>query len=524
MVASQDQLTTKAEADNDAAGTRPEDRRLSPGLGIAYGLQHVLTMYAGLLAVPLIMAQAAGLSDASAAYLITATFFMAGLATLLQTLGAPYLGAQLPLVQGTSFAAVATMVAIAGNAGGLQAVFGAVMVAALVGIGIAPIFSRVIRFFPPVVTGSVITIIGISLLPVATHWAMGGDESAADYGSLHNIGLAAATLAIALFFSKVGSGAISRLSFLLAIIAGTGIATIFGLADFSSVTTSSVFSLPKPLHFGLPTFNIAAIISMVIVMLVILTETSADMIAVGEIIGTDISSRRVANGLRADMTASLVSPFFGSFPMSAFAQNIGLVAVTGIKSRYAVAIGGGLLVVMGLFPIIGNVITSLPLAVLGGAGLILFGTVAASGIRTLASVDYRDNMNLIIVAVSVGVGLIPIASPHFYDNFPDWFQTIFHSGISATALVALVLNLLFNHLRFGTPESPSVFAAGTDREIHQDVADALEEGDHCENGRIYDADGHEIPVTSNEDNQQVAVGNNDNEGAYVDSWQQTQSG
>ncbi|HET7315655.1 nucleobase:cation symporter-2 family protein [Salinisphaera sp.] len=477
---------------------RPEDERYTLGASFVYGLQHVLTMYAGLLAVPLIIGQAAGLSTADTGTLITATFFMAGLATLLQTLGVPFFGSKLPLVQGVSFASVSTMVVIASGAGGIPAIFGAVIVSSAIGLAIAPVFSKLIRFFPPVVTGSVITTIGITLVPVAAHWAMGGDKSAADYGSIANIGLAALTLAIALLLSKVGSGTISRLSFLLSIVFGTLVAYTAGKTDFSGVAGASLFALPHPFALGLPTFNIAAIVSMVIVVLVILTETSADILAIGEIVGTDIDSKRVANGLRADMASSMVSPVFGSFTQSAFAQNVGLVAVTGIKSRFAVAAGALILFLMGLIPVLGAFVATIPPVVLGGAGLILFSTVAASGIRSLASVDYDNNMNLIIVAVSIGVGVIPMAAPSFYAAFPHWFQTIFHSGISAAAIVAVTLNLLFNHFRWGTPQNPSVFAAGTNRQIKREVVDALEEGDYCENGKVLDADGNEIPVVSNE--------------------------
>lgn len=473
---------------------RPEDRTYPVGTSFLYGLQHVLTMYAGLLAVPLIIGQAAGLSTIDTGTLITATFFMAGLATLLQTLGVPLFGSQLPLVQGVSFASVSTMVVIATGAGGIPAIFGAVIVSSIFGLLIAPTFSKLIRFFPPVVTGSVITTIGITLIPVAANWAMGGNKSAPDYGSMTNIGLAALTLVVALLLSKVGSSTISRLSFLLSIVIGTLVALALGETDFAGVETASLLAWPHFFPLGWPTFNVAAIISMMIVVLVILTETSADILAIGEIVGTDIDSKRVANGLRADMASSLISPFFGSFTQSAFAQNVGLVAVTGIKSRYVVAAGGGILVLLGLLPMLGAIIAAVPAVVLGGAGLILFGTVAASGIRSLAAVNYDNNMNLIIVAVSVGLGIVPMAAPTFYDAFPSWFQTIFHSGISAAAISAVLLNLLFNHLSWGTPQNPSVFAAGTNRQIKREVVDALEEGDFCENGKVLDANGDEVPI------------------------------
>ncbi|MDH6235419.1 nucleobase:cation symporter-2 family protein [Cryobacterium sp. CG_9.6] len=423
---------------------RPVDERLSIGASITYGLQHVLTMYGGLIAVPLIIGQAAGMSGGDIGLLIASCLFVSGLATVLQTLGVPFVGSQLPLVQGVSFAGVATMIAILNGGGGMETIFGAVIVASLIGFAVTPIFSKVIRFFPPVVTGTVITMIGLTLIPVAANWAMGGNASAPDYGSLRNIGLAALTLAVVLVLSKVGGPTISRLAILLAIVVGTVVATALGIANFSQVGVGPIVAFPTPFHFGLPIFSVAAIISMLVVILVIMVETSADIIAVGEIVGTKVTSRRLGDGLRADMLSSAIAPIFGSFTQSAFAQNVGLVAVTGIKSRFVVAAGGGILIVLGLMPVLGRLIAAVPTAVLGGAGIVLFGTVAASGIRTLAAVNYRNTLNLTIVAVSVGFGMIPIAAPTFYDQFPTWFGTIFESGISSAALMAIVLNLFFN--------------------------------------------------------------------------------
>ncbi|MBP3364242.1 MAG: purine permease, partial [Pseudomonas sp.] len=436
------------------ASPRPEDENLGIGANLAYGLQHVLTMYGGIIAVPLIIGQAAGLSSADVGLLIAASLFAGGLATLLQTLGIPFFGCRLPLVQGVSFAGVSTMVAIIGGdgSGGLPVVFGAVIVASVIGLLITPLFSSITKYFPPLVTGIVITTIGLTLMPVTARWAMGGNSQSPDFGSMANIGLAAITLVLVLLLSKLGSASISRLSILLAIVIGTLVATAVGMTDFSRVLEGPLVALPEVLHFGMPEFRLAAILSMLIVIIVTMVETSADILAVGEIIDTKVDAKRLGNGLRADMISSALAPLFGSFTQSAFAQNVGLVAVTGIKSRYVVATGGLILVTLGLLPVMGRLVAAVPTAVLGGAGLVLFGTVAASGIRTLAQVDYRNNMNLIIVATSIGFGMIPIAAPNFYQHFPTWFETIFHSGISSAAIMAILLNLLFNHLRAGNSD------------------------------------------------------------------------
>ncbi|HDS1745234.1 MULTISPECIES: nucleobase:cation symporter-2 family protein [Pseudomonas] len=475
---------------------RPEDENLGLGANLAYGLQHVLTMYGGIVAVPLILGQAAGLNGAEIGMLIAASLFAGGLATLLQTLGLPFFGCQLPLVQGVSFAGVATMGAILSSqdGGGLPGVLGAVMAASLIGFLITPVFSRITKFFPPLVTGIVITTIGLTLMPVAARWVMGGNSASPEFGSMANIGLAALTFAIVLLLSKLGSATISRLSILLAMVFGTLIAWALGMTDFSKVAEGPMFAFPTPFHFGMPTFHIAAILSMCIVIMVTLVETSADILAVGEIIDTKVDSKRLGNGLRADMASSILAPVFGSFTQSAFAQNVGLVAVTGVKSRYVVATGGVILVVLGLLPVMGRVIAAVPTPVLGGAGIVLFGTVAASGIRTLSKVNYKNNVNLIIVAASLGFGMIPIAAPNFYHHFPNWFETIFHSGISSAAIMAIVLNLIFNHFTAGNSDQQSVFAAGYERTIQYSDISALRDGDYFKEGKLFDAEGNEVPV------------------------------
>lgn len=439
--------------------TAPEHENLGAAKNLAYGLQHVMTMYGGIIAPPLIVGGAAGLAGPQLGMLIAAALFVGGLATLLQTLGVKYFGARLPLVQGVSFAGVATMVAIATTGGGLPAVYGAVIVASLFGLLLAPFFSRIIRFFPPVVTGSVITMIGLSLTPVAIRWVMGGNPKAENWGSTANIGLAVITLVIVMLFSKSKNPAIRRLAILLSIVCGTVVAALLGYTDFSRVAQGSWIAVPHVFAFGMPSFEVAAIISMLIVTLVIMTETTADIIAVGEIVGTRVDARRIANGLRADMLSSAIAPVFGSFMQSAFAQNVGLVAMSGVKSRFVVATGGFILVILGLLPVLGRLVASIPMPVLGGAGLVLFGTVAASGIRTLGRVEYNIQTNLIIVATAIAVGLIPIVNDEFYAQFPGWVKTLFHSGISSTCIMAILLNLLFNHVKlrgFGRQTASSV--------------------------------------------------------------------
>ncbi|MFC0582881.1 nucleobase:cation symporter-2 family protein [Micrococcoides hystricis] len=485
---------SKAAVVEPKVSTRPEDERLPVGKAAAFGLQHVLTMYGGIIAVPIIIGNAAGLAPEQTALLVTSGLFIGGLATILQSWGAPFLGAKLPLVQGVSFAGVATMLAILNGGGDLSTVFGAVIGASILGFLAAPFFAKVIRFFPPVVTGTIITCIGLSLIPVAGRWIMGPPAGEEGHGSLTNILLALGTLVLIMALSKVGSAAISRLSILLGIVVGTVVAAFMGMVTMPNLADTAPVAIPTPFAFGMPTFDIAAILSMTIVVLDIMTETTADIIAVGEIIDTPVDSRRIADGLRADMLSSALAPVFNSFTQSAFAQNVGLVAISGIKSRFVVTAGGVIMLVLGLLPGLGAIVAAIPSPVLGGAGIVLFGTVAASGIRSLAKVKFEGNMNLVIVAVSVGFGMLPVVIPAVYDNFPAWFGTIFESGISSAAIMAVILNIVFNEIKVGNTENQSVFAARPIRFLSPDNLHALEEGDTFVDGKLVDKEGNEIPI------------------------------
>ncbi|MFC9242600.1 nucleobase:cation symporter-2 family protein [Streptomyces sp. NPDC057136] len=433
------------------AGTdrkHPVDETLPPLKMFTSGLQHVAAMYAGVVAPPMIVGPAVGLTAKETAFLMGASLFTAGIATLLQTLGFWRIGARLPFVNGVSFAGVTPMVAIGKDRGheGIAVIFGAIIVASLLGFVLAPYFCKLVRFFPPVVTGTVITLIGVSLLPVAFNWSQGGNSTADDYGSMTNITMAAVTLAIVLALRKLLRGFLQQIAILLGLVIGTVIAIPVGITDFSPIKDADVVGFPTPFHFGAPQFEIAAIISMCIVMLVCMTESTADMLALGRIVDRPADERTIEGGLRADTLGSAVSPLFNGFMCSAFAQNIGLVAMTKVRSRFVVAAGGGILIVLGLVPVAASVIAIVPLPVLGGAGIVLFGSVAASGIQTLATAALEKGENALIVAAAVGIGLIPIAAPEFYHAFPEGLLVVLDSGISTGCVVAIVLNLAFNHL------------------------------------------------------------------------------
>ncbi len=440
---------TAEESTSTPTQKHPVDQGMPPLKLATTGLQHVAAMYAGVVAPPLIVGAAVGLSGKELTFLTGASLFMAGLATLLQTLGVWNIGARLPFVNGVTFAGVAPMLAIAGGQSkedALPVIFGAIIVAGAIGFVAAPFFSKLVRFFPPVVTGTVITLIGVSLLPVAFGWAQGPNPKADDYGSTTFLGLAGITLVIVLLLRRFTRGFVKQIAVLLGLVIGTLIAIPFGATDFTPITEAAVVGFPTPFHFGAPQFVAAAIISMCVVMLVSMTESTADMLALGEIVERPADEKTIAAGLRADALGSAISPLFNGFMCSAFAQNIGLVAMTKIRSRFVVAAGGGFLILMGLCPIAASLIAVVPRPVLGGAGIVLFGSVAASGIQTLVKAGLEKDNNVLIVAVSLAVGIIPIAAPTFYHHFPETAKIILDSGISTGCLAAVVLNLVFNHI------------------------------------------------------------------------------
>ncbi|MEV0276516.1 nucleobase:cation symporter-2 family protein [Streptomyces sp. NPDC050610] len=424
---------------------------LPPGRLLAGGLQHVAASYAGVVAPPLVLGAAVGLSARDLTFLVGAALFTAGIATLLQTLGFWRVGARMPFVNGVSFAGVAPMIAIVDAQGGdrtraLPVIFGGVIVAGALGFVLAPYFCRLVRFFPPIVSGTVITLIGITLLPVSFGWIQGGHPERPT--SLTNLALAAATLVIVLALRRVLRGFLQQIAILLGLAAGTLIAIPAGAVDFTATRQAALVGFPTPFHFGGPEFQLSAIISMCVLMLVCMTESTADMLALGVIVGRPADERTIAAGLRADTLSSAVSPFFNGFANSAFAQNIGLVAITRVRSRFTVAACGGMLVVLGLSPVFASLIAVVPQPVLGGAGIVLFGSVAAGGVNVLLGAGLEKADNLLIAATSLGMGLIPVISRTFYDNaaIPESLKIILDSGVSAGCLTAVVLNLVFNHL------------------------------------------------------------------------------
>jgi uric acid transporter len=488
----------------------PVDEILAPPKLFTLGLQHVLVMYAGAVAVPLIVGRALKLEPADVAFLISADLFVCGLVTLIQSLGATqWFGIRLPVMMGVTFAAVGPMIAMAnanGGPDGARAIFGAIMGAGIVSILIAPVVSRLLRFFPPVVTGTIILVIGVSLMRIGINWIFGNpvgptapqivDPAHADwlkavtegaaagaitglpempqglalaakmnnpaYASLTNITVSAIVLVSILVIAKFGKGFIANIAVLLGIVIGAVIAIVMGTMSFGKVGDAAWFGLITPFHFGAPTFDFWMILTMTLVMIVVMIESTGMFLALGDMTGKKVDQPMLSAGLRTDGLGTLIGGIFNTFPYTSFSQNVGLVGVTGIKSRFVCVAGGIILIVLGLVPKMGALVESVPTMVLGGAGLVMFGMVAATGIRILAGVDFAKNRNnLFIVAVALGFGMIPLIAPNFKMWMPHAIHPLIESGILLASLAAVVLNAFFNGAQ-GSQDDAKAAASAAD--------------------------------------------------------------
>lgn len=480
--------------------THPVDEVLPGGKLFTLGLQHVLVMYAGAVAVPLIIGRALKLPPEDVAFLVSADLFVCGIVTLIQSLGVTqWFGIRLPVMMGVTFASVGPMIAMANaNPGtdGARMIFGAIIGAGIIGIVIAPFVSRMLRFFPPVVTGTIIVVIGASLMRIGINWIFGlpvgptapklinpdhlawldlvkplagadGSQVPAipqglniapslpnpKYAPISNMVISGFVLAIILVIARFGKGFVANIAVLIGIVAGAILAALLGLMSFAKVGEAGWFAPIMPFHFGTPIFDPVLIITMVLVMIVVMIESTGMFLALGEMTGKKVSQPMLSAGLRTDGLGTLIGGIFNTFPYTSFSQNVGLVGVTGIRSRFVCVMGGAILIVLGLIPKMGALVEALPAVVLGGAGLVMFGMVAATGIRILAGVDFAKNRNnLFIVAVSLGMGMIPLVAPNFKQWMPHELHPLIESGILLASVTAVILNAFFNGAADATEE------------------------------------------------------------------------
>lgn len=422
------------------------ERRLPLVQLFTLGLQHVLVMYAGAVAVPLVIGGSLGLPKEQIAFLISADLFCCGVVTLLQCLGiGRYVGIRLPVIMSVTFAAVTPMLAIGADpAIGLTGIFGATIASGIIATFLVPLIGRLMPLFPTVVTGVVITSIGISIMQVGIDWAAGGKGSP-DYGNPLYIGVSLVVLIFILLITRFAKGFFSNISVLLGILFGFGIALTMGKVNFDGLAGAAWFAPIKPFAFGWPTFEPVSIITLTVVMLITFIESMGMFLALGDIVGRPVKRDDIIRGLRVDSIGTIIGGVFNSFPHTSFSQNVGLVSVTRVSSRWVCVMSGGILLFFGLIPKMALIVASIPQFVLGGAGIVMFGMVLATGIRILSRANYSTNRyNLYIVAISLGIGMIPTVSHQFFGQFPAAIQPLLHSGILLATICAVVLNLYFN--------------------------------------------------------------------------------
>ncbi len=420
------------------------DARLSATNTATLAVQHLLAAYASLVVTPLVVAGALGWSTEDLTYLISAALVTSGICTIIQCvgIGEGLVGIRLPVVQGTTIAAIPALILIGGSSG-MQAMFGATIAAGSVAFLIATQWSRMLRFFPPVVVGTLITAIGISLFPVAVMWMGGGGGMGPQPVAAGDMTLSFFTLAVVLLVMRFGKGLIARSAILIGLLSGSALALIMGELDAGAMGDAAWFGLVLPFAFGVPVFEWPAIVTMVLVMLVTMVESTGDYLAIGEVCERPVSQKDIAAGLRAEGIGTVIGGVMNSFPFTTFSQNTGVLRISGVRSRWVVAVTGLFMIILGLLPKLAALISIIPTPVLGGCGLVMFGSIAVTGINMLRRVDLADNGNLLIVCVSLGMAMLVIANPTFFAALPGSVNMVLANSITLAGVSAVGLNLLF---------------------------------------------------------------------------------
>jgi xanthine permease len=407
-------------------------------ISILLAFQHIMAAFGGIVAVPLIVGGALGLPGADIAFLVSAAIFAAGVATFIQARGIGPVGARVPCVMGTDFTFVGPSIAV-GSAFGLPGLFGATIMGSFVEIILSRFIKPLRKFFPPIVTGTVVMLIGLTLLPVAIDWSAGG-FGAKDYGSIRNVSIAFSVMIVITLLNRYGKGLFSSASVIIGLIFGYIICFPLGMLDFSAITNASWMAFPSPFKYGV-TFKLAGFTGFAIAYLVTTVETVGCLMAVGEASGKELTSRDLSRGILADGVGSFIAGCANAGPNTSFSQNVGLIPITRVASRSVVAISGIILMILGIFPKFGALVSIMPSPVLGGAGIIMFGMVVSAGIKTIQRVEL-NNRNMLILAISLGIGLGVTVRPDFLINMPTVVKSFFSSGISAGTVVALLLNVI----------------------------------------------------------------------------------
>lgn len=411
-------------------------------------VQHLLAMYAGAILVPIIVGTSLKFSAEEIAYLVTVDIFMCGVATFLQA--NKVTGTGLPIVLGCTFTAVAPMILI-GQTKGLDVLYGSLLISGILVVLIAPFFSYLVKFFPPVVTGSVVTIIGINLMPVAMNYLAGG-EGAKNYGDTKNLILGGVTLLIILILQRFTKGFLKSIAILIGLAIGTALAGIFGMVDIKQVGDAHWFGFPVPFRFSGFGFDVSSILVFFIVAVVSLIESTGVYHALSEIIGRKLERKDFRKGYTAEGLAIILGSIFNAFPYTAYSQNVGLVSLSGAKKNNVIYGMVILLLICGCIPKLGALANIIPLPVLGGAMIAMFGMVMAYGISILGNINFQNQNNLLIIAISVGLGAGISAVPQAFKGLGEQFAWLTQNGIVLGAISAIILNFFFNGIKYKQTE------------------------------------------------------------------------
>ena len=425
------------------------------GKKVLFGLQHIFAAFSGIVVVPLVISGALGFDSAMTTSLISASILAAGLATIIQAYGVGPVGARVACIMGTDFTFVSPAISV-GSTLGMAGIVGATILGSLFEIILSFFIKPLMKLFPPIVTGTVVCLIGLTLLPVSIDWAAGGTGSA-DYGSLLNVSIAMLVLVVTLLLNRYGKGMISSASILIGMIVGYVVCIPFGMVDFTAVTEASWFAIPNILEYGI-IFDWKAVLAFIPAYFVTAIETVGCLKAIGETSNVEMTDKKIGAGILADGFGSICGGLVGSFSNTSFSQNVGLISLTKVASKHVAVMAGILLVCLGLFPKLAGVINGIPQPVLGGVGLVMFGMVAAAGIKTLSRVELTDR-NLLIIATSMALGLGVTFRPEFISGLPEALQMIFSSGISTGTIVALVLNLVLKETQVSAEKLKKVEVA-----------------------------------------------------------------
>ena len=405
---------------------------------ILFGLQHIFAAFSGIVVVPLVIAGSLGFDSTMTTALISASILASGIATIVQARGIGKVGSKVACIMGTDFTFVSPAISV-GQTLGMAGIVGATILGSFFEIILSYFIKPLMKFFPPIVTGTVVCLIGLTLLPVSIDWAAGG-SGAADYGSLKNLSIAMIVMVITLVLNSYGKGMLSSASILIGMTIGYLICIPLGMVDFSAVKEATWFSMPKIFQYGV-VFNWKALLAFIPAYFVTTIETVGCLKAIGETSNIEMDEKRVGAGVLADGVGSIVGATVGSFSNTSFSQNVGLISLTKVASRHVAVMAGTLLVILGLFPKLAGLINGIPQPVLGGVGIVMFGTVAAAGIKTLSRVKLNDR-NLLIISTSIALGLGVTFRPEVISQLPEGLQMIFASGISTGTIVSLILNLV----------------------------------------------------------------------------------